>query len=121
VAPGSTEPLTEMSTRNPSWGKDGRCVGLTTLPPSSADCLEILGASSSRNPKGLSKACSGKALPFYINMMITFGLRNIYRVLCVMVGFILGTALPIFRSNLLPASALKMEAVYFSETTVTIC
>jgi len=22
-------------------GKDGRCVGLTTLPPSSADCLEI--------------------------------------------------------------------------------
>jgi hypothetical protein len=23
-------------------GKDGRCVGLTTLPPSCADCLEIL-------------------------------------------------------------------------------
>jgi hypothetical protein len=22
-------------------GKDGRCVGLTTLPPSCADCLEI--------------------------------------------------------------------------------
>jgi hypothetical protein len=30
---GSTQPLTEMSTRNISWGKDGRCVGLTTLPP----------------------------------------------------------------------------------------
>jgi hypothetical protein len=25
-----------------SWGKDGRCVGLTTLPSSCADCLEIL-------------------------------------------------------------------------------
>ena len=23
------------------WGKGGRCVGLTTLPPSCADCLEI--------------------------------------------------------------------------------
>jgi hypothetical protein len=30
---GSTQPLTEMSIRNISWGKDGRCVGLTTLPP----------------------------------------------------------------------------------------
>ena len=38
----STPPLTEMSTRNTSWGsKGGRCVGLTTLPPSCADCLEI--------------------------------------------------------------------------------
>jgi hypothetical protein len=32
---GSTQPLTEM-------GKGGPCVGLTTLPPSCADCLEIL-------------------------------------------------------------------------------
>jgi len=31
---GSTQPLTEMSTRGISWGKDGRCVRLTTLPPS---------------------------------------------------------------------------------------
>ena len=31
-----------MSTRNISWeGKGGRCVGLTTLPPSCDDCLEI--------------------------------------------------------------------------------
>jgi hypothetical protein len=30
----STQPLTEMGTRNISWGaKGGRCVGLTTLPP----------------------------------------------------------------------------------------
>jgi len=31
-------------------GKGGRCVGLTTLPPSCTDCLEIWGASTSWNP-----------------------------------------------------------------------
>jgi hypothetical protein len=36
-----TEPLTKMSTRNISWGKGGWCIGLTTLPPSCANCLEI--------------------------------------------------------------------------------
>jgi hypothetical protein len=42
VALGSTEPLTEMSTRNISWGgKGGRCIELTTLSPSCADCLEM--------------------------------------------------------------------------------
>jgi hypothetical protein len=34
--------LKEMSTRNISWGKDSRCVRLTTLLSSRADCLEIL-------------------------------------------------------------------------------
>jgi len=39
---GSTQPLTEMSTRKLSWGgKGGRCVVLISLPPSCADCLEI--------------------------------------------------------------------------------
>jgi len=52
VALGSTQPLTEMSTRNVSWGKGGRCVGLTALPPSCADCLD-LGASTSWKPQGL--------------------------------------------------------------------
>ena len=42
VALGLTQPVTEMSTRNISWGgKGGRCVGLTTLPPACDDCLEI--------------------------------------------------------------------------------
>jgi len=41
MALGSTKPLTEMSIRIISWGKGGRCVGLTTLPPSRADYLEI--------------------------------------------------------------------------------
>jgi len=33
MALGSTQPLTEMSTRSISWDKSGRCVRLTTLPP----------------------------------------------------------------------------------------
>ena len=38
----STQPLTEMSTRDISrMGKSGRCVGLTTLPNSCAECHEI--------------------------------------------------------------------------------
>jgi hypothetical protein len=34
-------------------GKGGRCVRLTTLPPSCADCQESLGASTSWSPKDL--------------------------------------------------------------------
>jgi hypothetical protein len=36
MALGSTQPLTEMSTREFPGGKGGRCVRLTTLPQSSA-------------------------------------------------------------------------------------
>jgi hypothetical protein len=35
--------------------KDGRCAGLTTLPPSYADYIENLGAATSRTPKDLSR------------------------------------------------------------------
>jgi len=41
MALGLTQFLTEMSTRNISWGKGSRYVGLTTLPLSYADFLEI--------------------------------------------------------------------------------
>jgi hypothetical protein len=37
------------------WGKDGRCVDLTTLPPSCADCLEIL----EPQPAGTPRVCPG--------------------------------------------------------------
>jgi hypothetical protein len=36
-------------------GKGGRCVGLTTLPPSCADCHEIWGP----QPAGTLRACPG--------------------------------------------------------------
>jgi hypothetical protein len=52
VALGSTHSQTEMS-------KDGWCVGLTNLPHSCADFFEILGASNSCSPKGLSRPLMG--------------------------------------------------------------
>ena len=55
MALGSTQPLTEMSTRNISWGKGDRCVGLRTLPRSCADCLEIW----EPQPPGTHRACLG--------------------------------------------------------------
>ena len=49
------QPLTEMSsTRNISWGKGGRCIGLT-LTPSCTDCLEIW---QPQHP-GTRRACPG--------------------------------------------------------------
>jgi len=56
MALGSTQLLTEMSARNVSWGsKGGQCVGLTTLPPSCADCLEMW----EPQPPGTLRACPG--------------------------------------------------------------
>jgi len=59
MALGSTQPLTEMSTRSISWGgggKGSRCIGLTTLPPSCAERLEIW----EPWPPGTLRAYSGK-------------------------------------------------------------
>jgi len=56
MALGSNQPLTEMSTREYFLrGKGGRCVGLTTLPPSCADFLEIW---EPQTP-GTLRACPG--------------------------------------------------------------
>jgi len=55
MALGSTQPLTEMSTRIVFWGKGGRGVGLTTLPLSCADFLEIWETQS----PGTLRACPG--------------------------------------------------------------
>jgi hypothetical protein len=51
MALGLTQPVTEMS-------KGGQCVGLTTLPPSCADCLEVW----EPQPPGTLRACTGIAL-----------------------------------------------------------
>ena len=48
--------------------KGGQCVGLTTLPPSCSECLEILAASNSWSPQGMSRPT--QALPFYLNIFI---------------------------------------------------
>ena len=59
MALGSTHPLVKMSTRNIPGGKSGRCVRVTTSPPSSAECHENLGAYTSWNPLGHTGPVTG--------------------------------------------------------------
>jgi hypothetical protein len=56
VALVSNQPLTKLST--------SRCLRQTNLQPSCTDCLEILGASTSRSHNGLSRTVIGQ-LYFY--------------------------------------------------------
>jgi hypothetical protein len=53
MALGSTQSLTEIRTRDLSGDKGDWRLGLTNLPPTCADFLEILGATTSRKSKGL--------------------------------------------------------------------
>ena len=62
MALGSTQPLTEMSTRLFPGGKGGRCVGLTNLPPSCAVVMKS-GNLNFLEPSGPLQACNGTALP----------------------------------------------------------
>ena len=61
MALGSTQSLTEMSTRCISWGKGGRCTRLTTLPPSCAVVMKS-GNLNFLEPSGPLQACNGNAL-----------------------------------------------------------
>ena len=61
MAMGSTQPLTEMCTRSISWGKGGRCVRLTTLPPSCAVVMKS-GNLNFLEPSGPPQACNGTDL-----------------------------------------------------------
>jgi hypothetical protein len=71
MALGLTQPLTEMSTRNISWGGgggiDGRCVCLMTLSPSYIDRLEILEPQPSRS----LRACPGLYRDCFIFLLIS--------------------------------------------------
>jgi len=58
---GSTQPLTEISTTMIPGGKGGRCVRLTTLPPSCAVVTKC-GNRNFLEPSGSVLACNGTAL-----------------------------------------------------------
>jgi hypothetical protein len=64
---GLTQPLTEMSTRNNSWGVKA-AVGLTTLPHSCVDCLEIW----EPQPSGTLRACPGLFTDCFLHFWLRF-------------------------------------------------
>jgi hypothetical protein len=69
---GSTQPLTEMSTRSLTGGKCGRCVGLTSLPPSCAVVVKS-GKLNFLEPSGPLQACNGTALPLLSTVCFCIG------------------------------------------------
>jgi len=68
--PESTQPLTEMSTGSIFWGKGGRCLRLTTLPPSCAVVMKS-GNFNFLEPSGPLQACNWTNLPLHKSVYIT--------------------------------------------------
>jgi hypothetical protein len=73
----STQPLTEMSTGSITGGKCGRCVRLTTLPPS---CVVVKksGNLNFLQPSGPPQACNGTALCTLYNISVRAGISDLY-------------------------------------------
>jgi len=64
-------------------GNDNRCIGLTVLPPSGADCLEILGTSTSwsvlqlgRGVQNWFRMASSYMMAFRLYLMMTLQTRS---------------------------------------------
>ena len=72
----STQPLTGMGATCISWGKGGRCVRLTTLPPSCAIFMKS-GNLNFLEPSGPLQACNRTALPIIRKFGIKIGLHKI--------------------------------------------
>ena len=74
MALGWTQPLTEMSIRRIYWGKCGRCVRLTTLPPPCAVVMKS-GILNFLESSGPLQACNGTALTLLVVLHVFKHLR----------------------------------------------
>jgi len=78
----STQPLTEMSTRNISWVKGGWCVGLTILPASGADWIFLKsGSLNLLEPSGPVQAYNGMALPLPYQLLVVLSVVSFIEIL----------------------------------------
>ena len=68
MALGSTQPLTEMSTRSISWGERRPVLKADNLPPSCAVVMKS-GNLNFLEPSGPVQACNGTASPFYLSTL----------------------------------------------------
>jgi hypothetical protein len=71
MALGSMQPLTEMNTRNISWGERRPVLRAENLTTYMCRFSRNLGASTSWNPKGLSRPVMG-LLYLYLYLYLTF-------------------------------------------------
>ena len=110
MALGSTQSLTEMSTRRISWGKSGRCVRLTTLPPFCAVVMKF-GNLNFLEPSGPLQACNGTDLPFFYTQW--------YLHIEERLGFM--ASLEAIMRQLMPLLWKKSSSPTFSHTLTGIC
>ena len=71
MALGSIQPLTERVPGILPGSKGGRCVGLTTLQSTCADCLKS-GSLKLLEPSGPVQVCALIALPFRQNILVIY-------------------------------------------------